>query len=214
MAKSILARLEANASIEKFSEAHKGIIVTAIVSTGGVIRREPDPVSENVLFVENGTAVRLLDYDNGYWAVSRDLITGFISEMFINETDDIKRYKIALKGRQNDLKQQLADNKASELRKKEEDRELLLQKIEKEIEVEAALWRKKMIGKYGKTVGQKVIDGYYWVGMSAGMARDGLGDPMSINKSVGNWGIHEQWVYPDMYLYFENGKLASYQNSQ
>jgi len=36
--------------------------------------------------------------------------------------------------------------------------------------------------------------------------------PMKRNKSVGSWGIHEQWVYyGDRYLYFENGKLTSWQ---
>lgn len=40
-----------------------------------------------------------------------------------------------------------------------------------------------------------------------------------INKTVGSWGTHEQWVYrsfPDepaySYLYFENGILTSWQD--
>ena len=36
-----------------------------------------------------------------------------------------------------------------------------------------------------------------------------------INKSVGLWGVHEQWVYHSPYgpyLYFENGVLTSWQN--
>ena len=40
------------------------------------------------------------------------------------------------------------------------------------------------------------------------------GDPKKINKSVGSWGVHEQWVYENQYLYFENGKLASFQSMQ
>jgi hypothetical protein len=38
------------------------------------------------------------------------------------------------------------------------------------------------------------------------------GKPNSINTSGGKWGIHEQWVYDGSYLYFENGKLTSWQN--
>ena len=38
------------------------------------------------------------------------------------------------------------------------------------------------------------------------------GKPHDINKSVGSWGVHEQWVYrEEYYLYFENGILTSWQ---
>ena len=58
------------------------------------------------------------------------------------------------------------------------------------------------------------MDGYFWIGMTSKMALVSLGEPRSINKSVGKWGIHEQWVYYATYLYFENGILTSYQNSK
>jgi len=48
--------------------------------------------------------------------------------------------------------------------------------------------------------------------MTKEMAIIALGYPEDINKSVGTWGIHEQWVYNKSYYYFENGKLTSYQN--
>ena len=44
---------------------------------------------------------------------------------------------------------------------------------------------------------------------------------LDINKTVGSWGVHEQWVYgssmegggymPSHYLYFEDGILTTYQ---
>lgn len=45
-----------------------------------------------------------------------------------------------------------------------------------------------------------------------------LGKPDDINRTVGSWGVKEQWVYKNqygnktIYLYFENGILSSYQN--
>ena len=33
-----------------------------------------------------------------------------------------------------------------------------------------------------------------------------------INKTVGSWGIHEQWIYSSHFLYFENGILTSWQD--
>ena len=39
------------------------------------------------------------------------------------------------------------------------------------------------------------------------------GRPEDINKTIGAWGVHEQWVYgSSSYLYFENGVLSSIQN--
>ena len=37
------------------------------------------------------------------------------------------------------------------------------------------------------------------------------GSPLSKNISEGSWGIHEQWVYDDKYIYLENGIVTSIQ---
>ncbi len=53
--------------------------------------------------------------------------------------------------------------------------------------------------------------------VSIGMSKEHVllswGKPRNINKSIGGWGVHEQWVYPNRYLYFENGILTSIQTS-
>ncbi len=53
------------------------------------------------------------------------------------------------------------------------------------------------------------------LGMDAQMARASWGRPSDINRSVGSWGVHEQWVYRALiapystrYIYFENGILT------
>ena len=43
------------------------------------------------------------------------------------------------------------------------------------------------------------------------------GKPADVNRTVGSFGTHEQWVYPvddvkSEYLYFENGKLTAWQD--
>jgi hypothetical protein len=44
------------------------------------------------------------------------------------------------------------------------------------------------------------------------MAELSIGKPEDINKSEGSYGTNEQWVYKNRYVYFENGKLTSWQN--
>lgn len=65
--------------------------------------------------------------------------------------------------------------------------------------------------KYGKTTYERLKKGLFWLGMTKDMAIISLGIPQEINRTIGSWGIHEQWVYKDSYYYFENGKMTSYQ---
>jgi hypothetical protein len=50
--------------------------------------------------------------------------------------------------------------------------------------------------------------------MTSEMAQESRGKPQKNNRSIGAWGVHEQWVYQyaRIYLYFENGKLTSWQD--
>jgi hypothetical protein len=49
--------------------------------------------------------------------------------------------------------------------------------------------------------------------MKDSLAKESWGDPEDINRTVGSWGVREQWVYSnENYLYFENGILTSWQN--
>lgn len=57
-----------------------------------------------------------------------------------------------------------------------------------------------------------INEGKVQIGMTKLEAELSWGKPNDINKSTGSWGVHEQWVYDDSYLYFENGKLTSIQN--
>lgn len=62
--------------------------------------------------------------------------------------------------------------------------------------------------KYGFTDGYRISEGKLWLGMNVEMALDSRGIPYRVNRSQGNWGIREQWIYSDVYLYFENGTLT------
>jgi len=52
------------------------------------------------------------------------------------------------------------------------------------------------------------------LGMTADQVRkSSWGKPSSINRSVGSYGVHEQWVYGgNNYIYLENGRVTSIQN--
>jgi len=52
------------------------------------------------------------------------------------------------------------------------------------------------------------------IGMNPKQVTTSWGSPDHINKSISQWGIREQWVYGNEYLYFEDEKLTSIQTSQ
>lgn len=66
--------------------------------------------------------------------------------------------------------------------------------------------------KYGEDIANKIYNRRILIGMTEEMAKLSIGKPLEVNKSTGSWGEHEQWVYEDRYLYFENGKLTSWQD--
>jgi hypothetical protein len=87
--------------------------------------------------------------------------------------------------------------------KEEEERKKQEAKIEK---------RKNLIAKYGKTKGQKIIDGRIWIGMTKEMLIDSWGEPDDINRTVGSFGVHEQCIYGNSYVYLEDGILTTWQD--
>ena len=63
---------------------------------------------------------------------------------------------------------------------------------------------------------QKIADAIKGQRVALGMTADQVilswGKPEDVNRSVGSWGIHEQWVYGEQYVYLENGKVTSFQD--
>ncbi|MCW4050510.1 MAG: DUF2845 domain-containing protein [Candidatus Bathyarchaeota archaeon] len=83
--------------------------------------------------------------------------------------------------------------------------------IPEEAEPLAKAWTGPFVGIYkGSSYGKA------YLGMSAATVRERCGPPDEVNRTVGSWGIHEQWVYGEtiywhVYLYFKNGYLTSWQ---
>ena len=50
------------------------------------------------------------------------------------------------------------------------------------------------------------------LGMTSCMAAASWGYPERVNRSVGSYGVHEQWIYSANYVYFEDGVLTSWQD--
>lgn len=166
----------------------------AIVKSGAKIKNIASPLGESIIRLNEGKEVVIMDYENGYFSVCAESVCGYMNDFWINKDDKIEEY-INVK-----------EKEEIELRRLEREQKLKNQKDE------YAKLEMNYIKKYGKETYNKLKQGDYWIGMNKKMAIISLGRPNDINRTVGSWGVHEQWVYDNLYLYFENGKLTSYQD--
>lgn len=68
--------------------------------------------------------------------------------------------------------------------------------------------------KYGFEIASRIKQKQIWIGMTDDMAKESIGKPTSVNRTVSVWGVQEQWIYRGrhLYLYFDDGVLTSYQD--
>ena len=179
---------------ENFQKITSDSTVVAVAIKNGKIKKTPDVMGEVILTLEEDKKIIIKDYHNDYFSVCTDSICGYMSYNWIRGNElELSKFIRTKKLRDSEV-----ERTKYEIRKKE--------KIE-----EDALIEKVYLKKYGKVVYDKLQQGYYWIGMTDEMALISLSNPIDINRSVGSWGVHEQWVYNGLYLYFEDGELKSYQ---
>ena len=166
----------------------------ATVRSGAKLKKTGSPLGELITTLTEDKEVVILDYKDDYFGVCTDSICGYMSELWIKRNGKISAFVKSKEEEKRKLKRLQREQKL------------------KEQKAEYAELEKKYIKKYGQKTYNKLKEGYYWIGMNKEMATISLGSPNDINRTVGSWGVHEQWVYDNLYLYFENGKLTSYQN--
>ncbi|MBU1262014.1 hypothetical protein KJ640_03580 [bacterium] len=93
--------------------------------------------------------------------------------------------------------------KELEAEKKRQD----IERLSKEIGISNVI-----ITKWGKRVLKAIKEKKVFIGMTKEQVLTSLRKPDDINRSVGMWGVHEQWIYGNTYLYFEDGILTSFQD--
>lgn len=175
-------------------KASKDSSIIAFAKGNAKLRKNPDVMSEVILEIAPKTKVIVMDYDEEFFGVCVDSVCGYMNEIWLTptkQTDNLKKLKIDQKA---ELKRIIALQEMARQEKNEK------------------LEDARNLKKYGAIIFKKLKQHYYWTGMNKEMAIISLGEPNSINRTVGVWGIHEQWVYDNIYLYFENGKLKSYQD--
>ena len=183
----------------KLKAQPEGMVFKATISLSGKIRKENNPNSVILTLVNKNDTVLLTDFIGDYWIVNKGPYFGYINDMYINKTPELITYKVAIAERSGRMAAKME--------------EVFTEKEKATIAKLAKEKKDRLIKKFGKENGEKINSGDYWIGMTKDMAIESLGNPETVNSTVGSWGINEQWVYYSLYLYFDNGVLTSYQSS-
>lgn len=195
--KDSISSIDKKIDIIKYKEILKTVkdsTITAIVSKNGKLRNNPYPMGDIIYTFEEDTEVLILDYHQEYFGVCVNSVCGYVNELWVKKNPKLLELVYVKLKEEENLAKIKEENKLKNANKQYAD-------------IEA-----KNIKKYGKVIYAKLKKGTVWLGMTDDMMIIALGNPDDINRTVGSWGVHEQWVYNREYYYFENGKLVSYQD--
>ena len=143
--------------------------------------------------IKIGDSVKVLGWATWLYFIKAKDISGYISWKALNVNSDLDSLATVVEN-QSPIEEDV------EIKKQEESERKKLEDM--------------LVKKYGITIAQKILKGYYWIGMTSTMAIHSLGLPDKVNRTVTANSIHEQWIYrnTDVYLYFEDNLLTSYQD--
>ena len=172
-----------------FCVSGQNVMKTVKVNRNCNLNTQPMP-GTNFMQIKKGQAVDVLEIADAYYKVNYKGNVGFVSELFIYDTDLIKIAK--------DRKDQIIAKQDS---------------IAKANRIAHKLF---LVEQYGAHRASLIEKKQVCIGMTMGEALESWGDPSSINKTTYSFGVHEQWVYEgedfkNRYLYFEDGVLTTIQ---
>jgi hypothetical protein len=262
------------------------VTLKKVGNTRPKLRSKPGVLGEVLSSPPTGSSLPVVGFSEGYWAVNYNGTIGYISDMFVVQSDDLNTRKILRRNSREELTQKIHD-----IRSEVEGQEIWVRvlkanvrsnpNVESEVIVEMGmgdrlfkrgdssewvnvLWLKVVNLEHLDVMQVSEADLYHsgWIhsslisrdriskpsrvqlrriryvqahpnltptflnaiqkgqvtlGMTKNMVTASIGSPKDVNRTVGSFGVHEQWVYGEitsnrLYVYFENGVLTSWQD--
>lgn len=146
---------------------------------------------KKVTSIKKGEEFTLISYESDFCFVDFKNIKGYVYYVYLNGINGVEDFEVYWTKRNAEIK------KAEKQIELTEDRDRRLQRLTNE---------------FGAGDAYKIINIKIWIGMTERMAIESIGSPDKVNRFTYTSGIHEQWVYKDKFLYFENGVLKSWQD--
>lgn len=164
--------------------------IISTVFTQTELRTEPSILGKVITLIQPGDSLEFLDFDDAFYLAKYKDTCGYVISNWINNIDSVRYYLKIKKGIN----------------------PLIPEPTYKEKQIEKYLQRNPQISESFKSaIRAEMLE----LGMDREMVEYAWGKPNEKNRSVGSWGIHEQWVYEKdgkyRFAYFENGILTGWQ---
>ena len=230
--KSINNKIEEIETNEKLSKLDSIISIPASIFTSTDLKKEPSKYSDAITRIKSRETVIIRGEKSDFFLAEYKGEIGYIYSKWVSSNPKLDAYKklieklnlIALNKQEVVLAKErdiisIENAKQAAALKKYRDEEHALRMIESakedvRLKKEQELRKALIIKCYGKTIANKIENGEIWIGMTKSMTRESIGSPNKINKSTYSFGTKEQWIYNNYnYLYFDNDKLTSWQES-
>jgi hypothetical protein len=166
--------------LEKNQPSSQDQPITATLKSSSRLFGDKDDLTTVILIIPAGDTVEVLDSDSTYLYVVYKENEGYI----------FKRQAVINEKSVNTTTQQQAEQ---------------VQQEEQQISRFTYL-----DNKYGTNIAARLNAGKIWKGMNSEMVRDSWGNPLKINRVIGNVDIKEEWIYRNTWLYIENNTLVDW----
>lgn len=181
-----------------------------VCTMGGWIREKPNGTVD-LVYIKKGDQAKVLETKDQFLLILFNGTKGWISNMgMISET----QWNLEIQQKENAAElAKIKDEKGEQLRianNIQREKEKKIAADQRKISIEKR--KNELIKKHGATIGLKIFEERIWIGMTKEMLLESWGKPDDINRSVGSWGVHEQCIYTNAYVYIENGVVTSWQD--
>jgi len=180
-----------NSQIINFKEAKLSKKIIKVTSKKAINVYDVRSIARGkiIFTIPKKETVELLDYMEEFWLLKYEDRTGWVFYPTFSENPLANEFKEELVYRNKKI------NDAKEKEKKQLIKKSRLEDLKQ---------------KYG-SYASYIFDNKVKIGMNKAMVIESIGNPKSKNITTGSYGISEQWIYNNKYLYFENGKLTTIQ---
>ena len=210
--------VQRNVALQK--ESTEGFFCTTTLDKD--VYKTPSPSGGILFTIQAGTRLCVMEQEDRMYKIYSDGKNGYIYPHFLEFDNESAKEILQTnwKKRKNEMeemerkRQQAAVDEIrtrveiEQKKKKEEDLTRRRQEEEQR--------KQNIFSKYSEETAKKIIDEKIWIGMTKQMAIDSWGHPGTINRTVTETTVKEQWVYRrnynTIYLYFRNGILYTYQD--
>jgi len=149
---------------------------------------DPDNTRSVISYIPEGTELTVIGISGEYFLVEYEGSEGYINSEKV-KSDNIESVIQQFIGEEEVSNENAVDYQTAEYQKARYD---------------------ILVEKYGEKTARALFNHKIWKGINHNMVRDSWGKPVEIKRTINDFDITEEWIYPKTRLVFVNDELTSW----